>query len=89
MFPNAERELNAALDKANAKEEVESNMTSQASKDGPLFPKLDQKYLSKDRDEVASQQSNHTQYSKVSSRQEFPQKDYTKFAEEDEQRFLR
>ena len=41
-------------------------MTSQNSRDGPHFPKLDQKYLSKDRDEVYSQsnQSQGTQYSK-------------------------
>jgi hypothetical protein len=64
-------------------------MTSQNSRDGPHFPKLEEKYLSRDRDEVNSQQSSHTQYSKVSSKQEFPQKDYTRFAEEDEQRFLK
>jgi hypothetical protein len=38
---------------------------------------------------VSSQQSSHSQYSKISSKQEFPQKDYTRFAEEDEQRFLK
>lgn len=33
-------------------------------------------------------QSQGTKYSK-SSKQQFPQKDYTKFAEEDEQKFLK
>lgn len=67
-------------------------MTSHGSSKDGLFPKLQPKYLSKDRDEVSSQQSNQsagTQYSKLSSKQEFPQKDYTKFAEEDEQKFLK
>jgi hypothetical protein len=36
-----------------------------------------------------SGQSQATHYSKLSSKQEFPQKDYTKFAEEDEQKFLK
>ena len=49
---------------------------------GSLFPKLDPKYLSKDRDEVTSQQSAHSQATVYTnkSKQDFPQKDYTKFA---------
>lgn len=60
-------------------------MSSQNSKDGFHFPKLEPKYLSKDRDEVASQQSNHSQGTVYTNKtkQEFPQKDYTKFAEQD------
>jgi hypothetical protein len=89
MFPNVERDVAAAVERANNREEVESNLTTQNSRDGPHFPKLEEKYLSRDRDEVSSQQSSHSQYSKISSKQEFPQKDYTRFAEEDEQRFLK
>jgi hypothetical protein len=40
LFPNVEREVAAAVEKANNKEEVESNLTSQASREGSLFPKL-------------------------------------------------
>ena len=50
MFPNVERDISAVIEKINNKEEIQSNMTSQNSRDGPHFPKLDQKYLSKDRD---------------------------------------
>lgn len=58
-------------------------MTSQNSKDGFRFPKLEPKYLSKDRDETSSQQSNLSQGTRYSqkAKQEFPQQDYTKFAE--------
>jgi hypothetical protein len=47
--------------------------------------------LSKDRDEVASQQSGHSQGTVYTNKtkQEFPQQDYTKFAEQDEQNFLK
>jgi hypothetical protein len=40
---------------------------------------------------VASQQSSHSQGTAYSNKtkQEFPQQDYTKFAEEDEQKFLK
>ena len=91
MFPNVERDFEAAMQAALEKEEVESNMTSQNSRDGFKFPKLEQKYLSRDRDEVASQQSNMSQGTRYSrgSRAEFPQKDYTRFAEEDEKKFLK
>jgi hypothetical protein len=41
MFPNVERDVSAAVEKANNREEVESNMTSQNSRDGPHFPKLE------------------------------------------------
>ena len=67
-------------------------MTSQHSKEGFRFPKLEAKYLSKDRDETSSQQSSlshGTRYTNKSNRQEFPQQDYTKFAEEDEKKFLK
>ena len=50
MFPNVERAIDEAMQAALEKEEVESNMTSQNSRDGFKFPKLEQKYLSKDRD---------------------------------------
>ena len=39
MFPNVERDVSAAVEKINNKDELESNMTSQNSRDG-LFPKL-------------------------------------------------
>jgi len=50
--------------------------------------------LSKDRDEVTSQQSSHSQGTQGTvytnkTKQEFPQQDYTKFAEQDEQNFLK
>ncbi len=66
-------------------------MSSQNSKDGFRFPKLQQKYLSRDRDQVNSQQSIPSQGTVYSSKtkQEFPQKDYTKFAQQDEQKFLK
>ena len=40
------------------------------------------------RDETSSQQSNGTKYSQ-GSRQEFPIKDYTDFASDDEKKFLK
>lgn len=66
-------------------------MTSQTSKQGFRLPKIEPKYLSKDRDEVSSQQSGFSQGTRYSNktRGEFPQQDYTKFAEEDEKKFLR
>lgn len=88
MFPNIQEDINEALEIANNKEEVQSNMTSQNSKNGFHFPKLEEKYLSKDRDQTSSQQSQGTQYSKL-SKQQFPQKDYSKFVEEDEQKFIK
>ena len=79
------------MEYAMQREETESNMTSQTSKEGFRLPKIEQKYLSKDRDEVSSQQSGFSQGTRYSNRtkQEFPQKDYTKFAEEDEKKFLK
>ena len=73
------------------KEDTESNMTSQTSKEGFRLPKIEPKYLSKDRDEVSSQQSGFSQGTRYSNRtkQQFPQQDYTKFAEEDQKKFLK
>ena len=50
MFPDVQNEVKEALEYAAQKQETESNMTSQNSKDGFKFPKLEPKYLSKDRD---------------------------------------
>jgi hypothetical protein len=79
------------MEEALLKEETESNMTSQPSKEGFRLPKIEPKYLSRDRDETSSQQSNLSQGTRYSqkTKQEFPQQDYTKFAEEDEQKFLK
>lgn len=66
------------------KEETESNISSQPSNQGFRLPKIEPKYLSKDRDETSSQQSSLSQGTRYSQKaKEFPQQDYTKFAEED------
>lgn len=84
-------EVREALEQAQLREETDSSMASQPSKEGFRLPKMEPKYLSKDRDETSSQQSNLSQGTRYSqkTKQEFPQQDYTKFAEEDEQKFLK
>lgn len=89
LFPEVQREVREAFEAAMLREETESNMTSHNS--GFRLPKIEPKYLSKDRDETSSQQSSISHGTRYSNRtrHEFPQQDYTKFAEEDEKKFLK
>jgi hypothetical protein len=90
-FPNVQIELKEAWEQAQQREETDSNMNSHSSKEGFRLPKMESKYLSRDRDETSSQQSGQSQGTRYSNRtrQEFPQQDYTRFAEEEENKFMK
>lgn len=73
----------------NARDETASNATETTkSKNGFHLPKIEPRNMML-RDETASQQSMRSSGTKYSQNSQFPNKDYTDFASDDEKKFLK